>query len=354
MRITRSLLVCTVCTITEAPRVRSLSLSSVMSAIRRRPCCQCPRLPRRSSPPFPAPPAPPCGWQAGCRGPRKKEGRSTGFAYRLRTLDNQKDHAYLRRVAHTTQHPARRQLRYAREARGCPERGVPLTLCGSGVQLTGMSDERREEGFSLESLGEDPKEDARSQLALLEESLESCREPSEVSAVIDEAYRAAHALKAAVDPQEMPNVDRLARRMQDIVRAARSGSLAVTLELGSVLSSIARVARMRWTEAPARSRCPYRRPPRRWRKSWSTPSAWSAPPGAHPARVRMGQGGGGPSRQRRRAARTAPGSVLRLQPRGRRVRRGGGQVPGRSRCSSQRRRDSAGGDPPRDGSRRAG
>jgi hypothetical protein len=142
-----------------------------------------------------------------------------------------------------------------------------------------MSDERREEAFSLESLGEDPKEHARSQLALLEESLESCREPSETAAMIDEAYRAAHALKAAVDPGEMPNVDRLARRMQEIVRAARSGSLAVTLELGSVLASIARVARDALEEGPGAEPLSVSSASATLEEILEHPSAWSAPPG---------------------------------------------------------------------------
>ena len=62
-------------------------------------------------------------------------------------------------------------------------------------------------------------------------------------ALLDEAYRAAHTLKSAIDARRMPNVDRLARRVQEVVRATRSGSLAVTPELGSVLASVARIAR---------------------------------------------------------------------------------------------------------------
>jgi chemotaxis protein histidine kinase CheA len=142
-----------------------------------------------------------------------------------------------------------------------------------------MSDERREEAFSLESLGGDPKEHARSQLALLEQSLESCREPSETAALMDEAYRAAHALKGAVDSQEAPNVDRLARRMQDIVRAARSGTLAVTLELGSVLASIARVARDALEEGPGVEPLSVSSASATLEEILEHPSAWSAPPG---------------------------------------------------------------------------
>ena len=106
-----------------------------------------------------------------------------------------------------------------------------------------MNHELADSGFSIESLGEDTTENARHQLALLEKSLGSSHDPAETPALLDEAYRAAHSLKAAIDAQRMPNVDRLARRVQDIVRATRAGSLAVTKDLGSVLSSVARIAR---------------------------------------------------------------------------------------------------------------
>jgi hypothetical protein len=107
----------------------------------------------------------------------------------------------------------------------------------------GMNNELPDGGFSIESLGEDAAESARYQLSLLEKALGSSREPAEASALLDEAYRAAHSLKSAIDPRRMPNVDRLARRVQDIVRATRSGSLSVTAELGSVLAAVARIAR---------------------------------------------------------------------------------------------------------------
>ncbi len=106
-----------------------------------------------------------------------------------------------------------------------------------------MNDELPDGGFSIESLGEDAAENARHQLALLEKSLGSSRDPAEAPGLLDEAYRAAHSLKSAIDSRRMPNVDRLARRVQDIVRATRSGSLAVTAELGSMLASVARIAR---------------------------------------------------------------------------------------------------------------
>ena len=107
----------------------------------------------------------------------------------------------------------------------------------------GMNDELPDGGFSIESLGEDAVENAQHQLALLEKSLGASRDLAEAPALLDEAYRAAHTLKSAIDARRMPNVDRLARRVQDIVRATRTGSLAVTPELGSVLASVARIAR---------------------------------------------------------------------------------------------------------------
>jgi hypothetical protein len=106
-----------------------------------------------------------------------------------------------------------------------------------------MDDERDDGGFSIESLGEDTAENARHQLALLEKSLGSSADSTGSPALLDEAYRAAHSLKSAIDARRMPNVDRLARRVQDVVRATRSGTLAVTKDLGSVLSSVARIAR---------------------------------------------------------------------------------------------------------------
>jgi hypothetical protein len=106
-----------------------------------------------------------------------------------------------------------------------------------------MSDELPDGGFSEESLGDDPVEQARRQLALLEKSLGAGFGAAAASAVFDEAYRAAHTLRTAIDPQRMTNVDRLARRVQDIVRATRSGSLGVTAELAAVLSSVVRIAR---------------------------------------------------------------------------------------------------------------
>ena len=142
-----------------------------------------------------------------------------------------------------------------------------------------MDIERPDDGFSLESLGENPRESARSQLAVLEKSLESCREPAQTAALIDEVYRAAHSLKSAVDPMRMPNVDRLARRIQDVVGLARSGSLAVTLDLGAVLASIARVARDALEAPEGPEPLSAASAAATLEEMLEHPGAWSAPPG---------------------------------------------------------------------------
>jgi hypothetical protein len=149
----------------------------------------------------------------------------------------------------------------------------------SGIQLMIMDIERPDGGFSLESLGEDPRENARSQLAVLEKSLESCREPAQTAALIDEAYRAAHSLKSAVDPMRMPNVDRLARRVQDVVRLARGGSIPVTLELGAVLASIARVARDALETPQGPEPLSAASAAATLEEMLEHPTSWSAPPG---------------------------------------------------------------------------
>lgn len=154
-----------------------------------------------------------------------------------------------------------------------------LTSPVSGIQLMIMDIERPDDGFSLESLGEDPREIARSQLAVLEKSLESCREPAQTAALIDEAYRAAHSLKSAVDPMRMPNVDRLARRVQEVVRLARSGAIPVTLELGAVLASIARVARDALEMPQGPEPLSAASAAATLEEMLEHPTSWSAPPG---------------------------------------------------------------------------
>ncbi len=120
---------------------------------------------------------------------------------------------------------------------------VGLTLAMAGVQCAGMSDELPHDGFSIEGLGESAQEQARHQLALLEVNLTAMRDPSGASALMDEVFRAAHALRWAAEPHDARTLLRLARRMQDVVKATRSGRLRVHPDLCSVLASIARIAR---------------------------------------------------------------------------------------------------------------
>ena len=133
--------------------------------------------------------------------------------------------------------------------------------------------------FSLESLGEDPRESARAQLALLEKSLESCQEAVQATALLDEVYRAAHSLKSAVDPMRLPNVDRLARRIQDVVRQARAGAVPVTLELGAVLASVARVARAALDDPQGPEPLSASSAAATLEELLEHPATWSAPPG---------------------------------------------------------------------------
>jgi chemotaxis protein histidine kinase CheA len=85
-------------------------------------------------------------------------------------------------------------------------------------------------------------EEARRLLAFLAESTGSLRNARDASAVLDEAYRAAHSLKGELDQAAMPGVVRIARLIQDIVRAVRAGRIPAGAEVGSMLSFAARGA----------------------------------------------------------------------------------------------------------------
>jgi chemotaxis protein histidine kinase CheA len=92
-------------------------------------------------------------------------------------------------------------------------------------------------------LNEDSVEEARLQLAFLEEGMGALRETPDAHALMDEAYRAAHSLKGALEQAELPHVVRIARLVQEVVRAARAGRLSVSAEMGSLISAAARGAR---------------------------------------------------------------------------------------------------------------
>lgn len=85
-------------------------------------------------------------------------------------------------------------------------------------------------------------EEARRQLTFLAESTGSLRNARDVPAVLDEAYRAAHSLKGELDQAAMPGVVRIARLVQEVVRAVRAGRLPAGAEVGSMLSFAARGA----------------------------------------------------------------------------------------------------------------
>jgi chemotaxis protein histidine kinase CheA len=85
-------------------------------------------------------------------------------------------------------------------------------------------------------------EEARRQVKLLLESLASLRDSPRQGAVMDEVYRAAHSLKSEVDEARFEQVARIARLIQEIVRAVRAERVPVTDALGDALASAARAA----------------------------------------------------------------------------------------------------------------
>ena len=93
----------------------------------------------------------------------------------------------------------------------------------------------------LEEMADDPLAAARSQLKLLEEGLGPQTGPN--AAMMDEAYRAAHLLLRALDPVQAPNVARIAAQVQALVRATRSGAVALGPALPILLRTAARAAR---------------------------------------------------------------------------------------------------------------
>lgn len=85
-------------------------------------------------------------------------------------------------------------------------------------------------------------EEARRQLRFLAESMDALRNTADARVLLDEAYRAAHVVKGELDQAGMPDVARIARLVQEVVRAVRAGRISAGAELGSLLSSAARRA----------------------------------------------------------------------------------------------------------------
>ena len=86
-------------------------------------------------------------------------------------------------------------------------------------------------------------EDARRQLDFLEEGMHALADTPAAPSLLDEAYRAAHSLKAGFAEAEMPQAARIARLVQDCVQAVRAGRLRASADLGALFVSAARAAR---------------------------------------------------------------------------------------------------------------
>jgi chemotaxis protein histidine kinase CheA len=120
---------------------------------------------------------------------------------------------------------------------------TPSTQPPRLTPVIGASTASGEHDPLLDSLAEEARSLVRGQLASLEARLGGPVEPQRMAALLDEAYRAAHGLRLAIDPERMPAVDRLARLLQAVVQATRDGILAARPELCPLLASVARIAR---------------------------------------------------------------------------------------------------------------
>jgi len=85
-------------------------------------------------------------------------------------------------------------------------------------------------------------DEARRLLVFLADSTDSLRNAQDAGSVLDETYRAAHSLKAELERAGMPGVVRIARLVQEVVRAVRAGRIPPRAEVGSLLSYAARSA----------------------------------------------------------------------------------------------------------------
>ena len=68
-------------------------------------------------------------------------------------------------------------------------------------------------------------DEARRLLTFLAESTDSLRHTNDAGSLPDETYRAAHSLKGELDQAGIPGVVRIARLVQDVVRAVRAGRI---------------------------------------------------------------------------------------------------------------------------------
>ena len=85
-------------------------------------------------------------------------------------------------------------------------------------------------------------DEARRLLTFLADSADSLRHAQDAGSLLDETYRAAHSLKGELEQAGMPGVVRIARLVQDVVRAVRAGRIPPLAEVGSTLSLAARSA----------------------------------------------------------------------------------------------------------------
>ena len=105
--------------------------------------------------------------------------------------------------------------------------------------MTGLEEDP---SHGLDDWGEDPRDAARKQVQFLEEGIDPAATGSAASALLDEAYRAAHLLRSALDPSRSPNVIRIARQIQALVTAARKGHIPTGPGVLSLLRTAAHAA----------------------------------------------------------------------------------------------------------------
>jgi chemotaxis protein histidine kinase CheA len=85
-------------------------------------------------------------------------------------------------------------------------------------------------------------DEARRLLRFLADNADSLRHAQDAGSLLDETYRAAHSLKGELEQAGMPGVVRIARLVQDVVRAVRAGRIPPLAKVGSMLSLAARSA----------------------------------------------------------------------------------------------------------------